>query len=242
MARHKGSEEPTYSVLQALPDEKTEDRVTAGQLALEVMHEIRNPLEALGHLTYLTLQDPHDPENVIRNMKMAEEQMATLNRIVSQTLGFTRISAPPKAGDLVDLTEAALRIHRRTIEAKKIHLVKDLPRGIVAQIRMGEILQVISNLIVNALDALPADGTLAVRLRKRRNRILILIADNGHGIPTEHAKAIFEPFFTTKEENGTGLGLAVSKKIIDRHGGRIWVRSSTRPGKSGTTFRIALPA
>jgi signal transduction histidine kinase len=206
------------------------------------MHEIRNPLEALGHLTYLTLNEPHDPDKVVKYMRMAEEQMATLNRIVSQTLGFARSTSTPKASDLLDLAEAALRIHQRAIEAKNIHVVKDLPRGISAEIRMGEILQVVSNLIVNALDALPATGTLVVRLRKRSTGAHILIADNGHGITAEHLKAIFDPFFTTKGEQGTGLGLALSRKIIEGHGGKIWVRSSVRPGKSGTTFGISLPA
>jgi signal transduction histidine kinase len=228
--------------MQVLPEDKVQERIAAGQLALEVMHEIRNPLEALGHLVYLTGQQAGDPEKVLKYTRMAEEQMATLNRIVSQTLGFARTAAVSKPSDLVELAEAALRIHQRTIDAKKIHLVKDLPAGIVAEIRKGEILQVVSNLIVNALDALPADGTLTLRLRKRTNMIQMLIADNGHGIPAEHAAAIFEPFFTTKAERGTGLGLALSKKIIERHGGRIWVRSSVQPGKSGTTFRISLPA
>ena len=223
-------------------DEKAGERILAGQLALELMHEIRNPLEALGHLVYLTRADAQDAEKVLRYATMAEEQMATLNRIVSQTLGFARTSAAPKASDLVELAEAALRIHQRTIEAKKIHLMKDLPKGVVAKIRMGEILQVVSNLIVNALDALPAGGTLAVRLRTRANKVHILIADNGHGIPVEYAGSIFQLFFTTKQESGTGLGLPLAKKIIEQHGGRIWMRTSTRLGKSGTTFRISLPA
>lgn len=184
-------------------DECTEERVTAGQFALEVMHEIRNPLEALGHLTYLTLTNSGDPEKVNLYMRMAEEQMVLLNQIVSQTLGFARTSAPPKVTDLVDLAEAALRIHQKTIEAKHIHLVKDLPKGILAEIRMGELLQVMSNLIVNALDALPPDGTLSVRLRKGREKAHILIADTGRGISPEHTRSIFEPFFTTKEESGT---------------------------------------
>ena len=221
--------------------ERTAERITAGQLALEVMHEIRNPLEALGHLTYLTLESPDDTEKVIKYMRMAEEQMATLNHIVSQTLGYARELAAPKESNLVDLAEAALRIHQRTIDAKKIKIVKDLPAGITAHIRMGEILQVVSNLVANALDALPVEGTLAVRLRKRHDAIHILIADRGHGIPEEHSKAIFEPFFTTKQDRGTGLGLALSKKIIERHGGRIRLRSSVRTGKSGTVFRISLP-
>jgi signal transduction histidine kinase len=70
----------------------------------------------------------------------------------------------------------------------------------------------------------------------------MVIADNGHGIPAEHAAAIFEPFFTTKEHRGTGLGLGLTRKIIERHHGRIAMRSSVRPGRSGTIFRISLPA
>jgi signal transduction histidine kinase len=228
--------------MKVRPDECDQERVTAGQFALEVMHEIRNPLEALGHLTYLTLTNPQDPEKVVTYMRMAEEQMALLNQVVSQTLGFARISAPAKTTDLFDLAEAALRIHQRTIEARKIHLVRDLPRGILAEIRRGELLQVISNLIANALDALPSDGTLSVRLRKGKGHVRILIADTGSGIPPEHAKSIFQPFFTTKGERGTGLGLSLSKKIVERHGGQISLRSSVRTGKSGTTFRISLPA
>jgi signal transduction histidine kinase len=220
----------------------SEERMTAGQLALEVMHEIRNPLEALGHLTYLTLNHAHEPVKVTEYMRMAEEQLATLHQIVNQTLGFARTSAPPQSIDLLDLTEAALRIHHKAIEAKKIHLVKDLPQGVIASVRMGEILQVISNLIVNALDALPSDGILFVRLRRGKHQACVLIADNGHGIAVEDAKHIFEPFFTTKKECGTGIGLALSKKIIERHGGHIAVRSSVRMGRNGTTFKLSLPA
>lgn len=222
-------------------EEKAAEHFAAGLLALEIMHEIRNPLEALGHLTYLTLEDPYDPESVVKYMKMAEEQMATLNRIVGQTLGFARTSLQPKLGDLIDVTEAALRIHQRTITDREICLVTDLPKGVMAEFRMGDMLQVVSNLIANALDALPVSGTISVRLRKRKNTVNILIADNGHGIPACISKSIFEPFFTTKGERGTGLGLALSKKIIERHGGKIRVRSSMVAGKNGTTFMISLP-
>jgi signal transduction histidine kinase len=102
-------------------------------------------------------------------------------------------------------------------------------------------LQVVSNLIVNALDALPAEGILRLRVRKRKNEVDFMIADNGHGIAIQHKEALFQPFFTTKIDKGTGLGLALSKRIIERHNGRIRVRSSVRPGKSGTAFKISLP-
>ncbi len=222
--------------------QKSEERATAGQLALEVMHEIRNPLEALGHLAYLALEEAEDPARVRDYLHRAEEQIATLNQIARQTLGFARTSHVPQPSDLVNVAEAALRIHQRTIEVKRVRLVKELPEKLVAEVYPGELLQVVSNVIVNALDALPPTGTLRLRLRRRHGEIQFVIADNGHGIPKEQTSEIFQPFFTTKENRGTGLGLAVSKNIVHRHRGRISVRSSVRPGKSGTIFRISIPA
>ena len=219
----------------------TNGRAAAGLLALELMHEIRNPLEALGHLTYLTREEAHDPEKVLKYMRLAEEHVGTLNRIASQTLGFARVSQNPRPIDLVALAEAALRIHQRTVEARNIHLVKRLPDDLLATVRGGQMLQVVSNLIVNALDALPDEGTLSVRLRKGKDGIHLMVADNGHGIAAEHLGRVFEPFFTTREESGNGLGLALSRKVIEEHGGRIRLRSSVREGRRGTMFKISLP-
>ena len=104
----------------------------------------------------------------------------------------------------------------------------------------GEILQVISNLLINAVEALPLEGTLAFRLHKRPNHIALVVADNGHGIPPEQKERLFQSFFTTKAESGTGWA-CLSKKIVERHGGKIRARSRITPGKSGTVFRISLP-
>jgi signal transduction histidine kinase len=235
----RSSEEKLAIATEAL--RKSEERATAGRLALEVMHEINNPLEALGHLTYLASEESENPEKVQFYMKLAEEQMANLNRIARQTLAFAQHSQKPKKVDLVGVAEAAIRIHQRAIREKRIHLVKDLSEGIEAEVHTGELLQVVSNLIVNALDALPAEGVLHLRLRKRQNEVQFVIADNGHGIPPDQTSAVFQPFFTTKTERGTGLGLALSKRIIERHQGRIRLRSSMTPGKSGTVFKISLP-
>lgn len=235
-----GLEAKLATAIEAL--RRSEERAVAGQLALELMHEIKNPLEALGHLTYLTLNQADDIEKVQKYMRLAEEQMTTLTQITSQTLGFARSSQTPRPIDLVDLAEAALRVHQRAIEAKKVHLVKNLSENVVAQVYTSEMLQVISNLIVNALDALPVNGTLCLRLRRSSDKVHFVIADNGHGIPPEHVDQIFQPFFTTKQERGNGLGLALSKKIIEHHRGTIRIRSSVRPGRSGTIFKISLPA
>jgi len=108
-----GLEAKLTTAIEAL--RRSEERAIAGQLALELMHEIKNPLEALGHLTYLTLNESGDTEKVQKYMHLAEEQMATLTQITSQTLGFARSSQTPRPIDLVALAEAALRVHQRVI-------------------------------------------------------------------------------------------------------------------------------
>jgi signal transduction histidine kinase len=221
---------------------RAEERATAGQLALEVIHEIRNPLQALGYLVFLTQQSAGDPDKVSGYMQAAEEQMATLNQIATGTLRLAKDSPSPQPVSVSVLTEAAIRIHQRTIDSKRARLVKDIREEIVVEAYTREILQVISNLIVNALDAIPETGTVHLRVRKSGGRVCILVADNGHGIPKENTPLLFQPFFSTKEGRGTGLGLCVSKRIIDHHNGTICVRSSVRPGRSGTAFRISLPA
>jgi signal transduction histidine kinase len=219
---------------------RAEERAAPGLLALELMHEIRNPLEAVGNLAYLAMEEADDSDAVRTYLRRIEEQLATLNHIASQTLGFARQTNSPQRVRLVTLAEAALRIHQSAMKAKQIRVIKDFPQELFAHVHTTEMLQVMSNLIVNSLDALPPDGTLWMRLRQGKYEIHIVIADNGHGISAELRDQIFEPYFTTKKV-GTGLGLALSKKIVEHNRGRISLRSSVRPGKSGTTFKISLP-
>jgi signal transduction histidine kinase len=222
--------------------EKADERATAGLLALELMHEIRNPLDALDNLLYLSFQKAAEPETVRSYLRLAREQTATLSQISANVLDFARCSLLPKSTCLVAVAEAALRIHQKAIEAKKIHILKNFPESLKAPVYSGEILQLLSNLIANALDALPREGTLWLKLRKRRDQAHLVVADNGHGIPSELVAQVLQPFFTTKEGRGTGLGLSLSRKVVDHHHGEIRLRSSVRPGKSGTMFKITLPA
>jgi signal transduction histidine kinase len=218
-----------------------EERATSGLLALELMHEIRNPLEAIGNLIYLAMEESGDHEAVCAYLRRVEEQLGIVNDIANQTLGFARITTSPQAVRLVTLAEAALRIHQRAVKAKKIRVVKEFPQEVIAQVYITEMLQVFSNLVVNSLDALPRDGTLRMRLSQHNHETHIVVADNGHGIPAEDMDRIFIPFFTTKKA-GNGLGLPLSKKIVEHNNGKISLRSSVRPGKSGTIFKISLPA
>lgn len=149
-----------------LASEAKAQRATAGQLALEIMHEIRNPLETLGHLCYLADQEADSPEQVRIYMRMAEEQLRTLSRIASQTLSFAKLSQDNEPVDLVALAESALRIHQQTIKAKRIHLVPKLPKDLVASIQGSRIPQVLSNFIANAPEAMPEESQLTVCVKK----------------------------------------------------------------------------
>ena len=154
-------DQPTYQELEqrlivaAEALRQSEAQATAGRLALELMHEVKNPLETLGHLVYLTRHASRDFEQLEEYMALAEEQMRTVSEIASQTLSFAQVLKSPKLSDLMHIAEAALRIHQRTIDAKKVRVLRDFHLGAVVPVHKGEILQVVSNLIVNALDALP---------------------------------------------------------------------------------------
>ena len=221
---------------------KAEARALAGRASLGIMHEIRNPLEALGNLIYLARQQADQPAQVRTQLAEAQDQLDLLIQISSQTLGLANSSTLRRPVCLVSLAETALRIHREAIDIKKIDLKKKFPNTLLLMVHSGNILQVLSNLIGNAIDALPYKGTLCLRLGKTSSNAHLLIADNGHGIPEQHRADIFKPFFTTKRERGNGLGLALSKDLVEAHAGTIRFRSSVVPGMNGTTFRVSIPA
>lgn len=220
---------------------KSQNLAVAGQFAATVMHEINNPLEAISNLNYLLCEEADDVIAVRQYSKQIEEQLAVLTRIARQTLSFYRTSIEKSPVAAASLAEAAIRIHRKSIAAKRIRLNVRVSSEVTVDVHPGEMLQVISNLISNAVDALPVEGALYVRGRCSCRGVHILVADGGPGIPESIADKIFDPFFTTKQDKGTGLGLAISKAIVEKHQGKIRARSSTRPGRSGTAFRISLP-
>jgi signal transduction histidine kinase len=214
----------------------------AGQFAAVVMHEINGPLEAITNLNYLIQQDADDAGMVRNYSQMIEEQLRILTKLSRQTLSFYRSQETREVVAISTLAEAALRVHQKKIFAKQIQIRRSLPSDVTAEVNPGDILQVISNLVANAVDALPDDGILQVRVKRCRQEVRIIVADNGHGIPDPIRARIFDPFFTTKREHGTGIGLAISKSIVEKHQGRIRTRSSTRTSRSGTIFRISLPS
>ncbi len=176
---------------------------------------------------------------------MAEEELKRAAHLTKQTLGFYRESTFPTCFNVTEVIDQVLSLYARKIEAKGVQVKKHYIGPPKMQGMAGEIRQAISNLVTNALDAMPnSGGTLHIRVWRTRHSqngsaLRITVADNGVGIPVEQQKRIFEPFFTTKQETGTGLGLWLTKNIVEKHGGTIRV-SSSDIGKTGTVFELTL--
>src|ERR1700727_417053 len=219
--------------------QRSERLAGASRYAGAVMHEINNPLEALTNLVYLTKQAPHNVSSVLQNMEIAESQLARLSDIARTTLSFYRDQAEAKDFDLVAIAESALMIHSRRAQRQKTKIRKDLKGPVTARVFGGEILQVISNLIINALDAVPeTGGVLSLRVRTYKEKVHISVTDNGNGVTPAMSKVLFQAHQTTKS-HGNGLGLWLSKSIAEKHKGTITYRRETRTGKTGTTFRLS---
>jgi signal transduction histidine kinase len=221
--------------------QKSDRLAVAGRFAGAVMHEVNNPLEAIGNLVFLTKNAAEDPAQVRQHMQVVEAQLQRLGEITRKTLSFYRADEEPRAFDLVAIAEAAIRLHVQGLPPGRLTMTKQFPETVSVHGREGEILQVLSNILLNSLDALPEqDANFRLRIRVVGKRVQMAIADNGHGISTELRDSLFQPFATGKSK-GTGLGLWLSKQIIERHTGTIRFRSSQRVGKSGTVFLLTIP-
>jgi PAS domain S-box-containing protein len=219
---------------------RTEKLSAAGRLAASIAHEINNPLEAITNLLYLARSTP---EKVQQFLRMADEELARVTHLTKQTLGFYREAGAPEQIDIGALIEGVLNIYQSRLRTKQITVVRDNLIHEKINVVAGEIRQIISNLLANAIDASPSHGTITIRNRfvsyghTRDSGVQVTIADTGSGIPATLKNKIWEPFFTTKKDTGTGLGLWVSKQIIEKYKGSIRFRSDKR----GTAFVLFLP-
>jgi PAS domain S-box-containing protein len=224
---------------------KTEKLAAAARLAATVAHEINNPLEAIGNLLYLVKTTDGLPPAATANLALAEQELERVSHITRQTLGFYRESTLPNQIDLPHLVESVLKIYSNKFRTKNITIERDFQECPPIRGLSGELNQAIANLISNAIDAAPDGGTIHVRLScletAAGQAVQISVEDDGAGIAAEHQDRIFEPFFTTKKDVGTGLGLWVTKQIVDRHSGSIHVNSRNDNGSSGTIFSVLLP-
>jgi signal transduction histidine kinase len=247
----KRVQERTRDLKEAQDQLIAQEKLAAlGQMASVVGHELRNPLAVMNNSVYflktklaaLLGAQTSEPENpaadpkIQKHLNIIESEIGKSNTIIRDVLDFARNRALNLATHRVDeLVEKA--IERIQLPAG-VTLKKDLLLGeLQVPLDEDEIRQVLVNLMENACQAMTSGGTLTIGTKSHQDQVEIIIADTGCGIPQEHLNKIFAPFFTTKSR-GTGLGLAVVKKIIERHQGTIDVKSKVG---EGTAFHITLP-
>jgi PAS domain S-box-containing protein len=227
----------------------TEKLAATGRLASSIAHEINNPLEGVTNLLYLARQDSSLRVETREYLDTADQELGRVAHIAKQTLGFYRESSSPTWFKVSETVDSVISMYEHRMKSREVKIVRDFREAPQVCALIGEFKQVLSNLLLNALDAMPGeDARLMVRISRSREwrgagaqGVRISVADNGTGIsPTDYDK-IFAAFFTTKAATGTGLGLWLSREIVRRHRGHIRVRSRINPCPTGTTFSIFWP-
>ncbi len=226
---------------------QSEKLAAVGRLAASIAHEINNPLESVTNLLYLA-RNTADPEEVQGYLDMAERELRRVSVISNQTLRFHKQSTNPRSVSAEELLESVLSIHQGRLVNSGVTVIQDRKTGQEVECFDGEIRQVLNNLVGNAIDAMhPLGGRLVVRSKVATNwrtghrGLAITVADSGSGMPADVQRRAFEAFYTTKGIGGTGLGLWVSKEIMDRHNGTLRFRSSEDAVGRGTVFVLFLP-
>jgi len=227
---------------------RSEKLAATGRLAAAIAHEVNNPLAAVTNVLFLLRTHDTLDDEARKYVATAELELSRVTHITRQTLGFYRDVTHPVETNAATILDELLCVYAKPITGNGITVTKKYDfEGTITAFH-SEIRQVFSNLLLNAIEAVPHDGTGAVRLHVTRSRkngdtegIRIMITDNGPGISTENRERIFEPFFTTKGQKGTGLGLWVSQGIVNKHGGEIRARTFVDGAARTTCFGVFLP-
>ena len=226
--------------------EKQEKLVTLGTLAAGIAHEIRNPLTSLKARLYTLEKNLRSVPAARKDTDIISAEISRLERIVQDVLSFARPSDPNLE------TIAAETIIREfqglmapDLESRGLQVMVESSPELLIRADSGYLKQVLVNLVRNAAEAIDGAGTITLRTRAARaplggretDAVILEVANDGKGIPPEVEKRLFDPFFSTKE-TGTGLGLPIAARLVERHGGML--QYQTRPGH-GTTFGVVLP-
>jgi signal transduction histidine kinase len=225
---------------------QAEKLTSLGQLSASIAHEINNPLS--GVLTYTQLltkkinSDKFSKESALEYLSKMASELIRSTKLVRNLLDFARQSTPTLVEtDLNDIVNRSLELVTHSAQLGQIDVLKKLDLSLPKLMAdPNQLQQVCTNLILNAIQAMPGGGKLLLRTSADNNHLKIEVQDTGCGISQENMHKLFTPFFTTKKEvKGVGLGLAVSHGIVQRHHGRIEIQS--KEGE-GSTFTIYLPA
>jgi PAS domain S-box-containing protein len=223
-----------------------EKLAVAGRLSASIAHEIHNPLDSVANLHYL-MEKESDPALRLRYLGMAQQELNRTLQISRAMLGLYREPKAPVEVKLKDLLQSVLLLLDRQLKDHSVAIERKLEETASVQGFPGELRQVFTNLITNAGEAAGPGGRIQIALKDSlpgdpRPGSFITISDSGAGIPESLESKLFKPFFTTKGELGTGLGLWVSRGIVEKHGGTIELTNSTDPAFPGAVVRVFLPA
>jgi PAS domain S-box-containing protein len=226
---------------------EAEKLAAMGRVAGIIAHEINNPLAAITNTLYLVRNHPSLDDTARHFADVAEQELQRVSHITRQTLSFYRESKQPIPVNLPELLDGVLDLQERALSTSRIRLSKRYMTTPVVHGFPVELRQVFLNLIGNAVQAMPTGGTLGIHVREVTDRsrgrkgTAISILDTGIGIQPDDLKRLFQPFFSTKSTKGTGLGLWISKGIIQKYDGTLTCRTLRSHNGNVTCFRVFLP-
>ena len=225
---------------------RAEKLAAMGRLASTVAHEINNPLESVTNLLFLAQASRSLDSETRIYLATAERELARLSNITRLTLGFVRTSASADETEVADAVNEVLSIFNHRFETKGVKIERRYEPGVAITIAPHELRQIVTNLIANAADAVGLEHAhICIRIAREGDTAVLEVEDNGEGIDPVHLPRIFEAFFSTKEEVGTGIGLWVTRELVEKNGGHISVQSNQQeklPSGATTNFRIEFPA
>jgi PAS domain S-box-containing protein len=235
----KNAERETAELMTRLIN--SERLAAAGRMANTLAHEINNPLEALTNIVYLLQAQELSPQ-AQELMSIAGRELDRVGHITRSTLSFYR-KVPGRTLDLYSLLEEVVQLFQSRADQQHVEIITRYSPEVRAAHYDPALRQVFANIVGNALEAMEGDGgRIVVRARRCEECVVVTVSDSGHGIHPANRASIFEPFFTTKGERGTGLGLWVTRGIVEEQGGKLHLRSNDSGPRRGTTIRITLPA
>jgi signal transduction histidine kinase len=218
---------------------RAEKMASAGRLTASIAHEVNNPLQSVQNCLHLAGREDVPAEKRQEYFDLARKELDRLMKTVQRMLDFYRPGAAhAEYVDVLDLLKHVINLTSQQLSQRQIEMKTDLPESLPQVFAVSsQIQQIFFNLILNAFDAMPGGGELAIEARALDSGVEITFHDSGPGIPEDRRDNIFEPFFSTKE-GGTGLGLTVSYNIVTAHGGALDLVSN---GEPGACFRLFLP-